>query len=294
MEYYANTMKLELGNLSISHHADYGWKMQGFHFHDAYEIYLSLTDGIQYFVEDRVYSVSKGDLFVFNHEDMHQSVVPKGLLYDRWVLTFLPEVVEGLSTDQTDVLACFRKRPSGFSWRMRLDSAALAQLEGLLQALLALAQTPAPGNDVRQKLVLTEILLLVNRLYHTDVPLEPPELDQNSRRVQAVVQYIQRNLAADLGRTALARRFFVSGSHLAALFRTVTGSSLADYVISRRMNRARELLRTGMAVSEVGQAVGYRNHAHFSRMFKSRVGVTPRDYQNSSVRPFSRNTASIK
>ena len=267
--------------LSITHNVDLHWRMKGFHFHDVFEIYLCLSEGVQYFVEDRVYQVRYGDLFVFNHKDLHQSVISEGVPYDRWVLTFLPGYVEGLSTDQTDLLACFTRRPAGFSWCVHPDPEALAVLLRLLESLKALVAEASPGADVRRRLVLAEILLQVNALYSQgqEVGAEAPNRDLS--RIQAVLRYIQDHLGEDLGREALAQRFYISGSHLAALFVKVTGSSLAEYVIGRRIRRAQELLLTALSVSEVGEAVGYSNHAHFSRMFRSRVGITPRDYRKT-------------
>ena len=54
-----------------------------------------------------------------------------------------------------------------------------------------------------------------------------------------------------------------------------------QYLINCRLMKARELLLNGMAVEEVCGRVGYRNLSHFSRAFKSKVGVSPKQYQMS-------------
>lgn len=51
-------------------------------------------------------------------------------------------------------------------------------------------------------------------------------------------------------------------------------------MIEKRMERARALLlEDKMSVSEVAYAVGYDNFAYFSRLFKNKVGISPKEYK---------------
>ena len=59
-----------------------------------------------------------------------------------------------------------------------------------------------------------------------------------------------------------------------------------EYLISRRMERAKELLRTTqLRSSEIAYRVGYRDPHYFSSTFKKMQGTTPREYRMSCQEP---------
>ena len=61
----------------------------------------------------------------------------------------------------------------------------------------------------------------------------------------------------------------------------VTGTTPKDYIRTKRMARAAELLRSGemTTVAEVAYKVGFSDALYFSRCFKQHFGVTPSKYQ---------------
>ena len=61
------------------------------------------------------------------------------------------------------------------------------------------------------------------------------------------------------------------------------GTTFIEYLIGKRMEKAKELLRTTqMRSSEVAYRVGYRDPHYFSSTFKKMQGMTPREYRMSS------------
>jgi AraC-like DNA-binding protein len=75
---------------------------------------------------------------------------------------------------------------------------------------------------------------------------------------------------------ALARRAHASAAHFARCFKDTFGETPHQYLLTRRIQRAQELLRlTELSVREVCQAVGYSSVGSFSATFKRIVGVSP-------------------
>jgi AraC-like DNA-binding protein len=71
-----------------------------------------------------------------------------------------------------------------------------------------------------------------------------------------------------------------SRSHVLKLFRRHLGVSAKGYIISRQLREARELLlSTTKPVFEVGKAVGIGDPYHFSKLFRTHVGLAPRDFR---------------
>ncbi|MCK9912405.1 helix-turn-helix transcriptional regulator, partial [Microbacteriaceae bacterium K1510] len=70
-------------------------------------------------------------------------------------------------------------------------------------------------------------------------------------------------------------------SYLSRTFKEVTGVPLFDYIYRQRINQARIrfLLDPDASVTDVGYAVGFKHPAHFSRLFKRLMGVSPDRYR---------------
>lgn len=101
-------------------------------------------------------------------------------------------------------------------------------------------------------------------------------------KIQKVLDYISANLDQNLTLNQIAQSVNLSRSRLHYLFRTQLGMPTIQYVKMRRLERARDLLRsTSLTVKEVRVRVGLRDRSHFARQFKKMYGVTPYQYRTS-------------
>ena len=77
----------------------------------------------------------------------------------------------------------------------------------------------------------------------------------------------------------LAREAGLNENKLKSGFRQLYGSSVFGYLRNHRLEKAREILEAGrMNVSETAFSVGYASLSHFSRAFRRRYGLNPKDY----------------
>jgi AraC family transcriptional regulator len=100
-------------------------------------------------------------------------------------------------------------------------------------------------------------------------------------RLRAVVEYIEEHLDArpSLGQLAAVAR--LSPYHFARQFKAATGLPPHQYVILRRVERAKRLLQTGgdFSLAEVAVQAGFSDQSQFSQHFKRLVGVTPGQFR---------------
>lgn len=102
--------------------------------------------------------------------------------------------------------------------------------------------------------------------------------------VAKVKNYIDQHFCEDITRENLSEIVYLSSGYLAQSFKKETGRSLGSYVIEKRMEKARQLLQEGeLSVSEVAVAVGYDNFTYFSRLFKTKVGKSPKEFRKTCV-----------
>jgi AraC family transcriptional regulator len=88
-------------------------------------------------------------------------------------------------------------------------------------------------------------------------------------------QYIVRNLDAPLALEGLASFLGRSRFHFSRLFKASTGMTPHQYVVRRRVERARELLRAGGAIAEVAVEVGFASQSHLNLHIRRAFGCTP-------------------
>ncbi len=102
------------------------------------------------------------------------------------------------------------------------------------------------------------------------------------RRVEAALATISDRLSGEISMQSVATEVGLSPSRLAHLFKATVGKSLPEYVEERRIERAEDLLRmTNRPVQEVARLVGYRDPLYFSRRFRRRHGMSPREWRFS-------------
>ncbi len=95
-----------------------------------------------------------------------------------------------------------------------------------------------------------------------------------------LVEFIELNLAEPLSLGQLADMCALSEYHFARMFRESFGLPPHQYLLARRMNRARQLLRgTRMAFSEIALDCGFASASHFSHRFKQVMGATAGEYR---------------
>ena len=102
-------------------------------------------------------------------------------------------------------------------------------------------------------------------------------------QLRRVMAYIEDHLNQDLSLARLASVAGVSASHFKTLFKRSTGLPVHEYVIQRRVERAKALLlRGGMPASQVALEAGFAHQSHMARWMRRILGVTPTSVVRSS------------
>ncbi|MBY0459588.1 MAG: AraC family transcriptional regulator, partial [Gemmataceae bacterium] len=98
---------------------------------------------------------------------------------------------------------------------------------------------------------------------------------------QRAERFVGENLASPLSVEALAAAAGLSRAHFSRLFKRTCGLSPHEFVLRRRVDRARELLarEPGLTLAEVAAEVGFYDQSHFGARFREQVGLTPAAYR---------------
>lgn len=128
-------------------------------------------------------------------------------------------------------------------------------------------------SDYSILLCLMEFLLSIEKLYTTKkIPTKNVYMTQ-------AVEYIKKNYNKNISVESISDMLGIERSYLSRLFKHYKNKSTQNYIIDYRIRQAKRMFeQEDMNVSQVSAAVGYTNIYCFSRIFKSRVGVPPKEY----------------
>lgn len=247
------------------------WSMDRLHFHEQLELLLPLTNSGSIWINDQIYPLEQGTLYLIGSSALHRTIVKEN--HARYVLHISPDVLEQLSTPQTNFTALSKV---GFC-HVALNPQSLSQLLALFQELEQVRESNAYGNDLMQISVLLQLLIHVTPILTTSGQGQACP-SQDFIRMEPIMEYIQNNLASSLSLDQLATHFFISKHYLCRVFKAATGFSVMEYIIQSRILRAQQFLQEGHSVQQSGELSGFSDNSHFIRTFRTQTGTSPGRY----------------
>jgi AraC family transcriptional regulator len=130
-------------------------------------------------------------------------------------------------------------------------------------------------------------VLAVQLIRHLLAPRQPARRRHGTlpqARLRAVVEYIEEHIGGGPTLEQIAAIAGLSPYHFARQFKAATGLPPHQYVIMRRVERAKSLLRAGtdLALAQLAARAGFSDQSQFSHHFKRIVGVTPGQFRISA------------
>ncbi|AHV94544.1 helix-turn-helix transcriptional regulator [Bordetella holmesii] len=188
-----------------------------------------------------------------------------------------PLDLEDVPLSQAPELAPFRFQESlDFS----VSAEELPELESLLARMLHVDRERGFGSAA---VLRGGLLQLIGQTCMRHASALQAGLPRQGRRqaLARVSAHIEARLdQADLSLNSAAAAAFLSPSHLAHLLRKTLDRSFTEWVLERRMTRAKALLLTSdKRITEVAHACGFADEAYFSRRFRQSVGMSPRQFR---------------
>ncbi len=111
------------------------------------------------------------------------------------------------------------------------------------------------------------------------------EDNENNNTKHQLINYISENYDRDISLQDMADHFNLSSNYIGILFKEKTGETFKAYLNSYRIQMARQILleTPNVKIKDVSISVGFSNTNTFIRLFKEKEGVSPGQYQKSSI-----------
>lgn len=142
-------------------------------------------------------------------------------------------------------------------------------------------QYPTPSdNTITQKSLIQFVKKLLD-FWHNS--FSQTEQESCSSKVAAACRYIKLHYQQDISLDKLAEILTINASYLSYIFKKETGSTIVQYLTNVRMEQACELLchRPDLTMEEIALQTGYNSTTYFHKIFRSKFGVSPRQWQQT-------------
>ena len=245
--------------------------MHAMHHHRCFELYYLLRGEREYFIEDRFFKLTEGDLVM----------IPKGILHrtagkgaSRYLIYFSEEFMQNYFTSAAlEPLLC--NAPFVF----RPDEETREHIHMILNALLLeQARKQREGEQGQGELLAGYVYQLLFLMVHATNTYVPH--DYADGRIAEVIQYINENYNHINDINEIAAHFFVSKYHLCRLFNKNLGIPLITYLNTIKIREACALIKTGKYnLTEIAMQCGFNSSSYFCKVFKSEKGMSPTEYK---------------
>nr|WP_242050579.1 AraC family transcriptional regulator [Oculatella sp. FACHB-28] len=157
-------------------------------------------------------------------------------------------------------------------------------IQSIISTLKAEAEIEGIGSHLLVDSFKTTLAIHLLRHYCTT----KPNLSNNSgslsqAKLRQVTDYINEQLHQDLKLSEIAAIAQLSPYHFLRLFKQSTTLTPHQYILQRRVERAKSLLQhSELSIAQIATRVGFADQSHFTRCFKRALGMTPKQWQGRS------------
>ncbi|MBO5281599.1 MAG: helix-turn-helix transcriptional regulator [Lachnospiraceae bacterium] len=252
-----------------------------FHCHSFYEIIYVLEGEYSSMLENQTYHMKKGDFLLIDCNVMHKyHFIEKKHDSSRRIIVWVTrEMLRELSGEEMDLSACFRE---GHSCAYHFPIYYEEMLRGYLLKL-AMEELPDVSEPAAKQVLdrgyLTLFFVYLNTLCgrqeygfsQEDMVFHP--------MVEQVAEYIEQHIRQAITVEDLADHVHMSKYYFLRKFKEQTGVTVHNFVLNKRLIRAREEIARGKNLTEVWQNAGFSDYSSFLRNFKKAFGVSPGKYR---------------
>ena len=96
-----------------------------------------------------------------------------------------------------------------------------------------------------------------------------------------ISQYIDLHLDKNLTSNTLCKVFFISRTKLHSIAINNYDLSISKYILSKRIAKAKQLLKQNFAIEKIAEMIGFANASYFGKVFKKETGLTPSQYKQT-------------
>jgi len=262
--------QLNIPGLEVFGHSSsaYGLTVLPVHAHVSAEFVYVANGAQKYYIEDREYILTGNQVLMVNAHTPHSTGSnPYGRYENFWFRLDIGEFANSLPLQKeiAEYIYCCLNHTNELLFTMR---------ENVYNDLQTMFRNLA-SEDVPERLAGYAGFLdfIVKLARYTQLQ------ERNSPQVQQAISYINENICTQIQLEDLAKRTGLSLSGFKQKFRRETGISPREYINTKKIEKAKEMLKSGKTVTDTAYALEFSSSSYFSALFKQRESITPSEYK---------------
>lgn len=265
-----------IGDKLLFSHRKTKYDLAGFpeklHTHRFYELDIYVEGNINYIAENREFAPQRDNIILVPPGCQHTARLLDSGIYERYVIYFDPSVLDFLergyfgSIFQHREAACLSVIPEK-----------RAEFYYLRERLMDIFYRAEPDTAAQAMCCAVQLLLLIFNFSRPSrhAIAEIPE------KVLAIKHFTDHNFRELNTTEEIAGHFFYSREYVSRIFKQHYNTNLSEYLVSRKIDHAKQLLKQGNSVAFSCMEAGFRSPSAFINAFRAQTGMTPSEYRRA-------------
>lgn len=238
------------------------------HVHNQCEIYLNLSGNVYFIVEGSVYPIAPGSVIITKPFEYHHCVYYDTNVHEHFCLMFS-------ANGNEDLFKIFFDRQKGENNHIALPPAAFESVKNNLLLLLS-----SETSEIKRYLSFFKILCNIADNYAPKQSGASNDIPQNLKKA---IHIVDTRFHEPLTVSMLAQETFLSVNTLERYFKKYLITSPSEYIRTKRLAAAVELINRQTPISVVAAQCGFPDTSNFCATFKRYFGTTPHKYMKNSA-----------
>ncbi|MBO4337096.1 MAG: helix-turn-helix domain-containing protein [Lachnospiraceae bacterium] len=244
----------------------------GVHFHTFYKVTFVKYGAGSYMIDGRMYDIRPCDIILVGINVPHQPSFEAGELYDRYTLYISSSMLEKFDIPDCHIYELFSSESGNV---VRPDGKEADHFVSMMEKIDTETRSSSYAARLAARLGVIGFLIETGRCREESSLTVPLHLPENDKMLN-ILRYINDNLSENITIADIASRFYMSKYHMMRSFKNAFGCPMHEYIINRRLTRAREMIMQGTAPAEACYSCGYGSYSAFARAYSDKYGVSPR------------------
>lgn len=275
MNTYIKTGYLE-HDFKIFHLTDRGLRNIDYHYHDFNKLIIFIKGNVTYCIEGKSYELKPYDLVLVNSGELHKPVIQDDSEYERIIIYISPGFINNYKTDSYDLNYCFEKAKAEKSNVLRINLAQKSKLYQVCKELEHSFNEEEYASELYHNLLFLEFMIHLNRMALAD-NINYIVDNYSNDKIRQIIDYIHVHLKEEISIDSIANALYINKHYLMHLFKAETGYTIGNYITSKRLILAKEMIQNGVSVTQACYECGYRNYSSFFRAYKKHYKDAPKD-----------------
>lgn len=258
------------------------------HSHDHCEMFVHIAGDMDIFAEKTTYHVFGGEIRMYSAGELHCGNIGQKQQVEWYQIDFPPEFMEFEGSG--DLMKLFFDREFGVGNVFVPEDH--GEICRLLEEIFTCKEDNPVGRYFQQSAVI-QVLCRANRAYinaqkkHQSDKLEVDDIEHSMEKMLSerkndvlhqLIEIVNQQYARINTVEELCDLLHYSTAYVNRIFREEINISPYQFLIGKKLNEAKKVLRAGGTVAEACEYAGFRDYSNFITLFKKKFGITPKKY----------------